>query len=380
MKDVLTLIFLVFVSACSGGGEGGGSQQKLDFIPAGFPNPEIPSDNNLTPEKIELGRHLFYDVRLSLNQTTSCGSCHLQEKAFTDGRRLSIGSTGESHPRNSISIVNSAYQTTLNWANPLVTTLEQQLLIPLFSEHPVELGFAGHDDELVRRFQTDQNYIEMFKVSFPGESDPINLKNIAKAIASFERRIVSGNSAYDRFVYQGDQSAMSTSALRGMNLFFSERIECDHCHAGFNFSSPANHDGVAEKRSQFENNGLYNIGNDGSYPPNNTGLFEFTGVISDMGKFRPPSLRNVELTAPYMHDGSIATLEEVIDHYSRGGREIKSGIFKGDGKNSPFKSSLIFGFELSSQEKKDLVNFLKSLTDTDLISDGELSDPNVVVR
>lgn len=370
--NIITYIFFFLTLISCGGGNG--SENTANGLPQGFPDLSVPENNKITHEKVVLGRKLFYDKGLSKNQTFSCGTCHQQDKAFTDGRTLAIGSTGENHPRNSLTIINSAYQTTLNWANPLIRTLENQLLIPLFSEHPVELGFAGNEDELLSRLNSKAEYIDLFSKAFPGEDQPITLENLAKAIATFERKIISGNSDYDRFVYQGDTSAMSDSAKRGMNLFFSERLECDHCHGGFNFSSPSNHDGVTEVRTQFENNGLYNISGNGSYPKNNTGLFEFTLKPEDMGRFRPPSLRNVELTAPYMHDGSIATLEEVIAHYQRGGRNITTGPYKGDGSKSPYKSGLISGFSLSNQERDDLIVFLRSLTDWELVSNPELSD------
>ena len=336
----------------------------------------VPSDNPLTPQKIELGRALFYDKKLSRNETMSCGSCHQQQRAFSDGRSTSLGSTGEEHPRNALPLANVGYMRTLNWANPLVSELEDQLLVPLFGQHPVELGFSGRDQELLSRLGESEEYIRMFQESFPDEEEPISLRNLARAIAAFERTIISGNSAYDKYVYQGNVDALSKSAKRGMNLFFSERLFCDHCHGGFNFSGPTVHENLPSSPRQFENNGLYNIGGRGAYPPDNTGLYAFSGNISDMGRFRPPSLRNIELTGPYMHDGSIATLGEVLDHYARGGRKIESGPHAGDGRDSPYKSSLISGFRLTSEEKDDLIEFLKSLTDWDLVSNPSFSDPH----
>ena len=160
-----------------------------------------------------------------------------------------------------------------------------------------------------------------------------------------------------------------------MGLFFSELLECDHCHGGLNFASALTHEGNPREVSPFENNGLYNVGGTGAYPEPNTGLHAFTGELRDMGRMKPPSLRNVELTAPYMHDGSIATLEEVIDHYERGGRLIESGPNAGDGAINPNKSQFVTGFPLSDAAKADLVAFLKSLTDRDFTTDPRFASP-----
>jgi cytochrome c peroxidase len=168
---------------------------------------------------------------------------------------------------------------------------------------------------------------------------------------------------------------MSESAKRGRELFFSERLECFHCHGGFNFSQSTTHDKSVFTEIEFHNNGLYNIDGSGAYPLDNHGLWEFTFKPEDMGRFRAPTLRNIELTAPYMHDGSIATLEEVIDHYARGGRLISSGPLAGDGAKNPFKSEFIVGFMITADEKTDLINFLKSLTDWEFICDERFSDP-----
>lgn len=369
----ISLFSLLVLSSC-GGGSSGSSEDSLE-LPDGFPSVSQPSDNEFSENKFQLGRHLFYDKKMSLNQTFSCSSCHNQDKAFTDGRRTSIGSTGETHPRNAPSIANVGYMLTLNWANPVIRTLEDQALVPIFGQHPLELGFSGRENELLDRFKSSPLYTEMFASSFPNQSNPITIDNVLKALGTFQRSIISGNSNYDKYVYQGDKGALSESALRGLQLFFSERLECDHCHSSFNFSAPANHEGVSEVKAQFENNGLYNIRGTGDYPTDNTGLFEFTQEPSDMGKFRPPTLRNIELSAPYMHDGSIATLEEVVEHYARGGRKIESGSFAGDGRLSPYKSGLIAGFQITEQEKADLVEFLKSLTDWEFIYNERYSDP-----
>ena len=155
----------------------------------------------------------------------------------------------------------------------------------------------------------------------------------------------------------------------------TDPLECFHCHGGFLFSQSSDDAGQVFDQKFFMNNGLYNLDEQGSYPPGNEGLFEMTGDPADKGKFKPPSLRNIALTAPYMHDGSIETLEEVIDHYARGGRLIESGPYAGDGSQNPNKSAFLKGFSISDQEKQDLIAFLRALTDEDLITNPAYSDP-----
>ena len=162
-----------------------------------------------------------------------------------------------------------------------------------------------------------------------------------------------------------------------MELFFSERLECFHCHGGFNFTDSTTHANTTVERVGYHNTGLYNLGGTGAYPADNTGLFDMTGKRRDMGRFKAPSLRNIAVTAPYMHDGSVATLEEVINNYQRGGRLIEHGPHAGDGRLSPFKSEFVIGFELSESERDDLIAFLESLTDEAVLTDKRFSDPFV---
>ncbi len=344
-------------------------------LPPGFPVPRVPADNPVTPSKVELGRRLFYDRTLSGNGSASCASCHRQELAFTDGFPRAVGSTGQVHPRSAMSLANVAYSRTLTWADPDLTRLEDQALIPMMNEHPVELGLSGRVEETLRRLEEDPVYPGLFATSFPGEPAPVSLANVCRAIATFERTLISGDSPYDRFVFRGDTAALSESARRGMRLFFSETLHCSRCHGGFTFSGPVVFEGEKPIAPVFHNTGLYNLGGRGDYPADNTGLFEHTGRRRDMGRFRAPTLRNIERTAPYMHDGSIATLEQVIDHYARGGRTIREGPYAGVGRESPRKSNLIAGFELDGRGRADLVEFLKSLTDTSFLTDPRFSDP-----
>ena len=382
VAEILSLSLLLAVAGCGGGGDEGietppepsGSGYSWS-LPAGFPTPRESTDNPMSAAKVELGRHLFYDLRMSVNQTTACASCHLPERAFTDGRVTALGATGEVHPRNAMSLTNVVYNATFNWANPLLKTLHAQALIPMFGEFPLELGWSDHEAEILDRFRHDAQYQLLFAAAYPGESDPFNADQVAKAVAAFQSTLISGNSPYDQATFQGQRDALSPAARRGQELFFSERMECFHCHGGFNFSQSVSHAGTSFTQADFFNNGLYNIGGTGDYPLDNRGLWEFTQKPSDMGRFRPPTLRNVELTAPYMHDGSIATLEEVIDHYTRGGRLISEGLYAGDGARNPYKSELIVSFSLTVGEKQDLIAFLHSLTDWKFICDARFADP-----
>ncbi|HEY8378759.1 MAG TPA: cytochrome c peroxidase, partial [Nannocystis sp.] len=220
----------------------------------GLPVPLVPDDNPMTPEKVELGRHLFYDTRLSANETQSCASCHRQELAFTDGEVVSTGSTGERTRRNSMSLANVAYSTTYTWANPTLTTLEQQVLNPLFGTEPVELGMRGKEDLLLERLRAEPVYQQLFPAAFPDDDDPFTLANVVRAIASFERRLLSGSSPHDRYL-AGDPDAISESAKRGARLFASEKLECFHCHAGFNFQDSVAYEGLLPRPGIFHNTG-----------------------------------------------------------------------------------------------------------------------------
>lgn len=351
-----------------------GEPDPYEWVPEGLPVPLVPDDNPMSAAKVELGRHLFYDPRLSGNHTQSCASCHLQEHAFATRDPLALGSTGETTPRNSMSLANVAYATTYTWANPVLVTLEQQMLVPLFGDDPVELGMRGREDELIDRLRDEPVYTDLFAAAFPDDADPLTLTNLARALTSFERSLLSADSPYDRYT-RGDRAALSEPARRGLALFNSERLECFHCHAGFNFQDSVAYAGKPLRSGIFHNTGLYNLDGAGGYPPGNRGLFEFTGAAADMGRFRVPTLRNVAVTAPYMHDGSIATLSEVLDHYAAGGRTIPDGPHAGVGRDNPFKSSFIRGFELTDAERADVLAFLASLTDEAFLTDPALADP-----
>ena len=344
-------------------------------LPPGFPVPLVPADNPMSAAKVELGRHLFYDGRLSRTGTFSCASCHRQELAFTDGVPGAVGATHEIHPRGSMSLANVAYNRTQNWADPETAHLEDQLLVPMFGTDPVELGLTGRGESMLAALAAEARYAKLFADAFPDQADPIALDNVAKALASFERTLISGDSPYDRLVFQDHREALSPDAKAGMRLFFSERLRCFECHSGFTFSGPVIHELTPENDPVFHNTGLYAIGLEAAYPEPNRGVFEFTGVPEDMGRFKAPTLRNIALTSPYMHDGRLATLEEVLDFYAAGGLVIESGPEAGDGRESPYKSELIGGFDLSERERAQVIAFLDSLTDEGFVTSVRLSNP-----
>ncbi len=355
-------------------------------LPQGFPTPRVPSANPMSEAKVRLGRYLFYDQRLSGNGSQSCASCHRQELAFTDGRRAPVGSTGEAHSRSAMSLVNVAYSSVLTWSDPGLRTLEDQALVPLLSEHPVEMGVKGHEDAVLATLRAAPVYVSLFREAFPeafprssgsheDSGTPFTLQNVAKALAAFERSILSARSPWDRF-HHGDADAISEAAKRGEVLFFTDGLAgCFRCHGGFNFSDATDFQGNTRTPAEFHNTGLYNLPGALSYPAPNLGIYSHTARAADIGKFKTPTLRNIQLTAPYMHDGSIATLDEVLDHYTAGGRTIERGPFAGAGRDNPHKDRRITGFTLTAQQREDLLAFLRSLTDGEVIRDPRFSNP-----
>jgi len=343
-------------------------------LPANFPVPRVPTGNPMSEAKVDLGRFLFYDRRLSGNGTQSCGSCHMQSRAFTDGRGRAVGSTGEVHPRGAQSLANSVYNATLTWANPSLVTLERQMEVPLFGREPVELGITDRNKGAVlRRIARDPRYRAKFAAAFPGRRAPVTWPNVIRSIATFQRSLISGDSRYDR--YLTGRTRLTAAERRGKDLFFGEKAECFHCHTGFIFNDQVVHARSRSVPTPFHNTGLFNIGGTGAFPAPNRGVFELTGRPEDMGAFRAPSLRNVGVTAPYMHDGSIATLRAVVDFYAAGGREITTGPDAGDGRLNPHKDPLINNIALDERERADLVAFLRTLTDRGFLRDPRHADP-----
>ena len=339
--------------------------------PGWAPTPLVPKDNPMSDAKVRLGRALFYDKRLSIDESMSCSTCHQQPRAFTDGERTHLGVNGLPGNRNAMTLTNVAFFPSYTWANPTVKSLEKQMLIPLFGDHPLEMGMTGHEDELFSRLAHDPDYPREFSQAFPVENGRIDLRTIAQAIAAFERTLLSFDSPYDHYK-RGQPNAISASAKRGEGLFFSERLECYHCHDGVNFTDNDKQEGQAFEERGFHNTGLYNEDGNGAYKPWDHGLRDVTSNPQDEGAFRTPTLRNVAVTGPYMHDGSLSTLEAVIrEHYAAKGHSC----FTGKGPN-PLRSEFIEGFTINDREIKDLVAFLQSLTDPSFLNNPAFSDPH----
>ncbi|HEY7058904.1 MAG TPA: MbnH family di-heme enzyme [Vicinamibacterales bacterium] len=334
-------------------------------LPRGLPAPSVPADNPMTQVKVDLGRRLFYDTRLSGNGRYACASCHQQARAFTDGRAHAVGSTGGVHPRSTMSLTNVAYNVTYGWADASLRSLEAQMAVPMFNEHPIEMGMKGREAEIVARLTADRRMAARFRDAFPTDRPAVTIANTVKAIASFERTLLSADSPFDRYLYRDDRQAMPPAALRGKDLFFSNRLRCSECHASFNLSGPVTFERATPVRALFHNTGLYNVDGRGSYPATDRGLVDRTNQSEDMGRFRAPTLRNVAVTAPYMHDGSVPTLRAAIAHYASGG------------VNSPYKSDRLKGFTLTPQQTVDLVAFLESLTDRQFITNPAFARPTL---
>jgi cytochrome c peroxidase len=300
-------------------------------LPPGFPTPLVPHDNPMSFAKVELGARLFAEKRLSITGNYACDSCHQPRLAYTDGRPKALGATGAPTRHSAMSLANVAYDAALTWSDSSVRTLERQMSQPLFNQHPVEMGLGGRESQVLALLAADAGYRAQFTAAFPGASVPISINHLIKAIAAFERTLISGRSPFDRYVFNDDENALSSSAKRGMALFYSARAGCSQCHSGLNFSGPLRYRGHGQATASMANSGL--------------------------GKMRVPTLRNVALTAPYMHDGSIATLNEVIDHYIAGG-----------GRSADRR---IHPLTLSEQDKQELIAFLESLTDPEFVAGGD---------
>lgn len=300
-------------------------------IPLGLVEIIWPDDNPYSAEKAELGWLLFFDKRLSSDASVSCATCHSPEHAYTDGSAVSTGIKGQKGGRSAPSVINRAYGMLQFW-DGRAFSLEDQAKGPIANpiEMTAEKDAAKAHMACVDCLRGIKEYRTRFKKAFGTED--FDIDHIAKAIATFERTVLSGNSAYDRYK-AGDKKAMSESQERGMNIFFSNNARCDSCH-----------DGAAFTTNQFANIG---IGMDKPNP--DLGRFNVTKKESDKGAFKTPGLRDIARTAPYMHDGSLKTLEEVVEHYDKGG--IKNKWLHQD----------IRPLKLSKQDKADLVQFLHAL-------------------
>ena len=259
-------------------------------LPAGFPEPAVPADNPMSAAKVELGAKLFADPRLSITGEHSCRSCHAPERAFTDGLTRSRGASGEELALNAPTLLNAAYNSSYGWRNANLRTLEQQMHGPLFNKDPRELGLAGREALVESALLADREMVRAFGAAFPGMDEPVSMDNVIRAIAAYERTLFAGYSAFDRYVFGGDHGALSERQKAGMQLFFSGRTGCAACHGGVNFAGAW----VDRDHAQADP------------------VFADTGTGEAV---RVPTLRNLPVTAPYMHDGRFADLDQVLDHY-----------------------------------------------------------------
>jgi cytochrome c peroxidase len=328
--------------------------------------------------QINLGRHLFYDTKLSLNQTKSCATCHDPKFAFTDSYKRSTGIYGDNLQRNSRPLFNLTTQYYFTAADSTLHSLEAQMNNPLFRQHPLELGLYGKEQEIVNRLMQDATYKKLFKKAFPKAKDSINFTHIKKAIAGFVSSIQSYNTKYDQFV-KGNTTLFNKNEKAGMQLFFSNKTNCSKCHGGNNFDQPTvqGDNGVIEL---YFNTGIYNVDGKGGYPVTDIGLMEYTKQPIDMGKYKVPTLRNLIYTTPYYHDGSENSLQAVIEQYNTGGRTITVGVNKGDGSKNPYKHDFIKPLGLSAIEKQQLFLFLNTLTDSSLLQNKKWTAPSNTIN
>jgi cytochrome c peroxidase len=293
--------------------------------PVGLPPFSWPSDNPYSAAKVELGRYLYFDTRLSADDTVSCATCHNPKFAFTDGAPVSTGIKGQKGGRSAPTVINRAYALAQFW-DGRAESLEEQAKGPM--QNPIEMG--NTHEAIVARLKSIAGYRTLFSKAFGTEE--IDIDRVAKAIACFERTVLSGNAPYDRYK-RGDKTAMTTEQVRGMTVFF-DKAKCDRCHEGANFTL----------------NAYANLGVGTDKPDPDVGRYAITKDPRDWGVFKAPTLREIEHTAPYMHDGSLKTLEEVVDFYDKGGIPNKN------------LDPTIKPLHLTSAEKGDLVAFLKALS------------------
>lgn len=332
VKQSLFVLIPLFWVACKKDAPIQKQEIGLEFIaiPEGFPPIEFPADNAFKKERWLLGKALFYEKQLSLDSSVSCASCHSQQFGFSDNVALSKGFKQRLGNRNSPSIINIAYHPYFTREGG-VPTLEMQVLVPI-QEHN---EFNNNILDIAKRLSSNQKLQDL---SYLAYNRPLDFYVIPRALATFERSLISGNSKYDQ--YKKGTLSLSDEEQKGMNLFFSDRTNCSDCHSGFNFTN-----------YQFENNGLYETYID-------PGRKRLTGLDSDLAKFKVPSLRNIEVTAPYMYDGSLPDLEAVLNHYNSGG------------KQHPNKSVKIQNLQLNQDEKKQIIAFLKTLTDVSFLNNS----------
>jgi cytochrome c peroxidase len=302
--------------------------------PSGFPNMNIPSNNPMTVEGVALGKKLFKDQILSANNTQACINCHKQASSFSDPNQFSTGIDNIQGFRNASALINLGWNNSLNWDGS-AATLEEQAFEPVIN--PIEMHDTWPNVE--NKLNANSEYIQLFKQAF--NIDYIDSSHVVMAIAQFERTLISVNSKFDKYLRGEEQ--LTPSEFSGYAIFNSEKADCFHCHGTQMFMD-----------NSFHNNGL------DTEPFLDIGLSKVTGNTSDDGKFKTPTLRNIEFSAPYMHDGRFSSLEEVIEHYNSGGNYSLT--------IDPLMKKLGIGLQLTNQEKQDLIAFLKTLSDENFIS------------
>jgi cytochrome c peroxidase len=307
---------------------------------------------------VDLGRRLFYDRRLSGDGLGACAGCHRQELGFSDGRPLAVTAGGAALGRNTPGLFNVGELESFGWADPSVDTLAAQVARPLAAAHPPEMGAAGREAAILARLRADGGYRARFAAAFPGDADPLRWERVIDALAAFIASLAARDTPYDRFS-RGDEAALTPAARRGMALFFAPGLACGRCHV--DIAPP----GAA---SRWGNLGY--VAN-GAGRSADLGLAEARGRPDDAYRFRVPPLRNVAVTGPYMHDGSLQTLDAVVRFYESGGREGAGA----EPARAAARHDLVAGFALSDAERRDLLAFLAALTDAGALNAPAYSDP-----
>ena len=336
----VTWTALAFATLLSFGGAAPAGPAAFDWrLPPGWSPPPVPADNPMNAAKVELGRRLFYDRRLSASGEMACASCHQQARGFSDGLPTHVGATGQPGLRNAMALANVGWFKELTWVDPTITSLEQQAHTPMYGAHPVEMGLPPGDGGIWRKLSGEACYSRLTPRAFPGAGARLTPDLAVKAIAAFERTLISADAPFDRY-RRGDASAVSEQARKGMALFYGPRFQCAVCHVGPRFTDADKPDG------------RHAIGS-GLLPGEDQG-YDTPALAVEQGRYRTPSLRNVALSAPYLHDGSAPRLQDAIVAH----RGVTFGI-------------------LTADDLPPLVAFLKALTDETLTTSPRFGPPNL---
>lgn len=298
------------------------------------------TENFFSKEKAELGRYLFYDKRLSVNNTKSCASCHAPQFSFTDSYRKSVGAFGDFTFHNSPPLVNIVFNNFFTYTDTSLHSPEKQIKNPMFGTAPVEMGWSGNEEKILRVLKDEPLYHSLFQKAFSADGEKFTVKNVQYAITSFVKTLISLHSPYDQYM-KGDSAALSVAAKRGKVLFESKELKCSLCHGGINFNRPV-----------FQQLPYFQAG--------------FSGIVSrDTLYYKVPTLRNLAFSSPYFNDGSVESLNDVIELFAAGGRAVK---------RHPYLS----GFSINLEQRQYLVRFLLTLSDSTFIKNPQFQDPWVI--